>query len=226
MPRTASRDSTDPSADVAIETEIEAEIAGVRAEAKAKVKAYQKTLKRTKNTQKMAEIVPKSLKIVKKQSFLAVFGVWTMVSCGPPPILDELTTFNDHRWHMDSVVKVQWEPQDSGIPVFMSLYVRHLSDYPYNNLFLFRTISTMEGVAYADTVNVYLADDLGHWNGSGMSDLKTMMVPVGKSAVRFEKGERYTLRVQHGMRDTVLCGIQDIGVRLLEADGGVRIRSY
>ena len=78
MPRTASRDSTDPSADVAIETEIEAEIAGVRAEAKAKVKAYQKTLKWTKNTQKMAEIVPKSLKIVKKQSFLAVLAFIVM----------------------------------------------------------------------------------------------------------------------------------------------------
>ena len=166
----------------------------------------------------MAEIPPKSLKIVKKHLFLAVFGAWALVSCGPAPILDELTTFNDHRWHMDSVVQVQWEPQDSGIPVFMSLYVRHLSDYPYNNLFLFRTISTMEGVAYADTVNVRLADELGHWNGSGMSDLKTMMVPVGKSAVRFKKGERYTLRVQHGMRDTVLYGIQDIGVRLLQAD--------
>ena len=174
----------------------------------------------------MAEIALKSLKIVKKHLFLAVFGVWATVSCGPAPILDELTTFEEHRWHMDSVVQVQWEPQDSGIPVFMSLYVRHLSDYPYNNLFLFRTISTMEGVAYADTVNVHLADELGQWNGSGMSDLKTMMVPVGKSAVRFNKGERYTLRVQHGMRDTVLYGIQDIGVRLLEADGGVRIRSY
>ena len=166
----------------------------------------------------MAENVPKSLKIIKKHLFLAVFGAWTMVSCGPAPILDELTTFEEHRWHMDSVVQVQWEPQDSGIPVFMSLYVRHLSDYPYNNLFLFRTISTMEGVAYADTVNVHLADELGHWNGSGMSDLKTMMVPVGKSAVRFKKGERYTLRVQHGMRDTVLYGIQDVGVRLLQAD--------
>jgi len=166
----------------------------------------------------MAEIAPKSLKIVKKHLFLAIFGAWTLVSCGPAPILDELTTFEEHRWHMDSVVQVQWEPQDSGIPVFMSLYVRHLSDYPYNNLFLFRTISTMEGVAYADTVNVHLADELGHWNGSGMSDLKTMMVPVGKSAVRFKKGERYTLRVQHGMRDTVLYGIQDVGVRLLQAD--------
>jgi gliding motility-associated lipoprotein GldH len=189
-----------------------------RAEAKAKDKEDRKTRKRTKNNQKMAEIVRKSLKIVKKHLFLAVFGAWAMVSCGPTPILDELTTFEEHRWHMDSAVQVQWEPQDSGIPVFMSLYVRHLSDYPYNNLFLFRTISTMEGVAYADTVNVHLADDLGHWNGSGMSDLKTMMVPVGKSAVRFKKGERYTLRVQHGMRDTVLYGIQDVGVRLLQAD--------
>jgi gliding motility-associated lipoprotein GldH len=197
-------------------------IAAAKAEAKAKVranaKAVQKTRKKTKNTQKMAEIAPKSLKIVKKHLFLAVFGAWALVSCGPAPILDELTTFEEHRWHMDSVVQVQWEPQDSGIPVFMSLYVRHLSDYPYNNLFLFRTISTMEGMVYADTVNVHLADELGHWNGSGMSDLKMMMVPVGKSAVRFKKGERYTLRVQHGMRDTVLNGIQDIGMRLLQAE--------
>jgi gliding motility-associated lipoprotein GldH len=199
---------------VAIETAIAVEIAAARAEAK----AVQKTRKKTKNTQKMAEIAPKSLKIVKKHLFLAVFGAWALVSCGPAPILDELTTFEEHRWHMDSVVQVQWEPQDSGIPVFMSLYVRHLSDYPYNNLFLFRTISTMEGVVYADTVNVHLADELGHWNGSGMSDLKMMMVPVGKSAVRFKKGERYTLRVQHGMRDTVLNGIQDIGMRLLQAE--------
>jgi len=45
-----------------------------------------------------------------------------------------------------------------------------------------------------------------------------MMVPVGKSAVRFRKGERYTLSVQHGMRDTVLYGIQDVGVRLISAE--------
>ena len=166
----------------------------------------------------MAEIAPKSLKIVKKHLFLAFFGVSVMLSCRPSPILDELTSFEDHKWHMDSVVQVQWEPQDSGIPVFMSLYVRHLSDYPYNNLFLFRTVSTVEGVAYSDTVDVQLADELGRWNGSGMSNLKTIMVPVGKSAVRFKKGERYTLRIQHGMRDTVLYGVQDVGVRLLEAE--------
>jgi gliding motility-associated lipoprotein GldH len=166
----------------------------------------------------MVENVRKSLKIVKKQLFLVLFGAGAMVSCGPAPLLDELTTFEEHKWHMDSVVEVQWEAQESNVPVFMSLYVRHLTDYPYNNLFLFRTVSTMDGIAYADTVNVRLADELGSWNGSGMSNLKTMMVPVGKSAVRFEKGERYTLRVQHGMRDTILYGIQDLGVKLIKAE--------
>jgi len=65
---------------------------------------------------------------------------------------------------------------------------------------------------------VHLADELGRWNGTGMSTLKTMMVPVGNSAVRFRKGERYTLTVQHGMRDTLLYGIQDLGVRLIAAE--------
>ena len=44
------------------------------------------------------------------------------------------------------------------------------------------------------------------------------MVPVGNSAVRFRKGERYTLTVQHGMRDTLLYGVQDLGIRLIAAE--------
>jgi len=166
----------------------------------------------------MLEILQKSFKTSRKRFILAVFGGFLLFACSAPPLLDELTTFDDHEWHMDSIVQAQWIPQDSGAPVFMSLYVRHLTDYPYNNLYLFRTIRTQNGIAYSDTVNVHLADALGRWNGTGMSTLKTMMVPVGKSAVRFRKGERYTLSVQHGMRDTVLYGIQDVGVRLISAE--------
>jgi gliding motility-associated lipoprotein GldH len=157
------------------------------------------------------------LKLKKNTWFLALSGLFSLVSCGPTPLVDELKTFEDAQWHMDSVVEVNWAPQDSGVPVFMSMYVRHFDDYPYNNLYLFRTISTIDGPVYTDTVNVQLADALGHWNGSGMSTLKTLEIPVGKSAVRFLQGERYSLHIQQGMRDTVLYGIQDVGVRLIPA---------
>lgn len=145
--------------------------------------------------------------------FLPLLAVLFLVSCGKNVVLDELHSFQGGSWHMDSVVTVVWEPQQSEDPVFMSMYIRHLTDYPYNNLYLFRTIESTQGVAYTDTVNVALADPLGVWNGSGMSNLKTLEIPIGKGAVRFRDDERYTLRITQGMRDTVLYGIQDVGVQ-------------
>jgi gliding motility-associated lipoprotein GldH len=136
-----------------------------------------------------------------------------LASCGKNVVLDELHTFEDSRWHMDSVVTVVWEPEQSEDPVFMSMYIRHSTEYPYNNLFLFRSIESTQGVEYTDTVNVALADPLGVWNGSGMSNLKTLEIPIGQGAVRFRDDERYTLKITQGMRDTVLYGIQDVGVQ-------------
>ena len=147
------------------------------------------------------------------KKILPLLAAVLLASCGKNVVLDELYTFGDSRWHMDSVVTVVWEPEQSEDPVFMSMYIRHSTDYPYNNLFLFRSIESTQGVEYTDTVNVALADPLGVWNGSGMSNLKTLEIPIGQGAVRFRDDERYTLKITQGMRDTVLYGIQDVGVQ-------------
>ena len=147
------------------------------------------------------------------KKILPLLAAVLLASCGKNVVLDELHTFEDSRWHMDSVVTVVWEPVQSEDPVFMSMYIRHSTEYPYNNLFLFRSIESTQGVEYTDTVNVALADPLGVWNGSGMSNLKTLEIPIGQGAVRFRDDERYTLKITQGMRDTVLYGIQDVGVQ-------------
>ena len=147
------------------------------------------------------------------KKILPLLAAVLLASCGKNVVLDELHTFEDSRWHMDSVVRIVWEPEQSEDPVFMSMYIRHSTKYPYNNLFLFRSIESTQGVEYTDTVNVALADPLGVWNGSGMSNLKTLEIPIGQGAVRFRDDERYTLKITQGMRDTVLYGIQDVGVQ-------------
>jgi len=147
------------------------------------------------------------------KKILPLLAAVLLASCGKNVVLDELHTFEDSRWHMDSVVTVVWEPEQSEDPVFMSMYIRHSTEYTYNNLFLFRSIESTQGVEYTDTVNVALADPLGVWNGSGMSNLKTLEIPIGQGAVRFRDDERYTLKITQGMRDTVLYGIQDVGVQ-------------
>ena len=95
----------------------------------------------------------------------------------------------------------------------MSMYIRHTTDYPYNNIYLFRSIESTQGIEYTDTVDVELANSLGIWNGSGMSNLKTIEFSIGKGAVRFYNDERYTLKIIQGMRDTLLYGIQNVGVQ-------------
>ena len=147
------------------------------------------------------------------KKILPLLAAVLLASCGKNVVLDELHTFEDSRWHMDSVVRIVWEPEQSEDPVFMSMYIRHSTDYPYNNIFLFRSIESTQGLEYTDTVNVALADPLGVWNGSGMSNLKTLEIPIGQGAVRFRDDERYTLKITQGMRDTVLYGIQDVGVQ-------------
>lgn len=147
------------------------------------------------------------------KKILPLLAAVLLASCGKNVVLDELHTFEDSRWHMDSAVTVVWEPEQSEDPVFMSMYIRHSTEYAYNNLFLFRSIESTQGVEYTDTVNVALADPLGVWNGSGMSNLKMLEIPIGKGAVRFRDDERYTLKIIQGMRDTVLYGIQDVGVQ-------------
>ena len=136
-----------------------------------------------------------------------------LTSCGKKVVLDELYSFENLVWHMDSAIIAQWEPNDSEEAVFMSMYIRNTTDYPYNNIYLFRSIESTQGIEYTDTVNVALANSLGIWNGSGMSNLKTIEIPIGKGAVRFRNDERYTLKIIQGMRDTLLYGIQDVGVQ-------------
>ena len=117
----------------------------------------------------MPFLAQKHIKTAENRLVLGLFSLFLLFlqSCSPPPVLDELTTFENNRWHMDSAITVQWAPQDAEKPVFMGMYVRHLDDYPYNNLYLFRTIRSSQGVEYSDTVNIALADDLGRWNGTG-----------------------------------------------------------
>ena len=168
----------------------------------------------------MPFLAQKHMKTAENRLVLGLFSLFLLFlqSCSPPPVLDELTTFENNRWHMDSTITVRVGTTGCGNTSFHGYVRRHLDDYPYNNLYLFRTIRSSQGVEYSDTVNIALADDLGRWNGTGMSTLKTVFAPIGGGAVRFKGDERYTLSIIHGMRDTVLTGIQDVIVKFEQAE--------
>jgi gliding motility-associated lipoprotein GldH len=68
-------------------------------------------------------------------------------------------------------------------------------------------------VVLRDSIEFYLADQRGKWLGSGVGAIVEMPV-LYKQNVRFEQKGTYRYEIGHGMREDVLIGINDIGIRI------------
>jgi gliding motility-associated lipoprotein GldH len=117
-------------------------------------------------------------------------------------------------WHADSIANFKVEVTDTISDYAVYIKLRHNHNYPFRNIWFFRTITSERGVEYADTINYVLADDMGKWLGKGIGDKKLVTMPLRTQALRFNKTGEYQFGIQHGMRDTVLSGILEIGLEV------------
>lgn len=86
--------------------------------------------------------------------------------------------------------------------------VRHDTEYPYQNLWLFVKSASPDGIVVQDTVECYLADNRGKFLGDGVSVYEMPILYMRK--IKFPKQGPYKFEIQQGMRDTILAGVRNI----------------
>jgi gliding motility-associated lipoprotein GldH len=91
--------------------------------------------------------------------------------------------------------------------------IRNTNDYPYSNLFLFVTTHSPNKAIKKDTLEITLADDKGKWLGKGLGGVRNNEF-MFKNNIRFPVAGFYKVEVNQGMRDDVLKGIMDIGLKV------------
>jgi gliding motility-associated lipoprotein GldH len=91
--------------------------------------------------------------------------------------------------------------------------IRNNKNYPYQNLWLFLENQNPDSSIVKDSVECYLADQRGKWLGSGMGSIIEMPI-LYQQQVKFNQKGMYQFRIVQGMRDDVLQGISDVGVRV------------
>jgi len=91
--------------------------------------------------------------------------------------------------------------------------VRNRGEYPYQNLWLFLKKTTPDKVLTKDSIECYLADNRGKWLGSGIGSIMEMPV-LYEQNVKFAQKGIYNYFIVQGMRDSLLAGINDIGIRV------------
>lgn len=134
-------------------------------------------------------------------------------SCGTS-MYDKMKPINGEAWNMKDVIKFDIDMQDSKTPFDFYITLRHNTDYKYSNLYLFVSTTTPKDSTKQDTLQFILADDKGSWLGNGNGSYKSYEFLTGKSYVFVDPG-LYSFEFRHAMRDTVLHGISDIGIRIV-----------
>lgn len=144
---------------------------------------------------------------------LSIFLITGFASCDRKRVFEAYHTIGENGWNKDSVVIFNVALKDTTRNHNMYVNIRNKGTYPYSNLWLFLSIGSPDGKMLTDTVEFSLAEPSGRWKGSGIGDLHDNQI-LYKSSVYFPHKGKYTFQIKQGMRDNVLLGIRDIGLRI------------
>jgi len=134
----------------------------------------------------------------------------SFTSCRNDIVYSRFSTISSEKWQMDSVVRFDYTIEDAQAAYQMIIHVRHTERYPYQNMWLF-----VNDGHRADTLEFYLADDRGQWLGDKHHGFIEMPV-LFEENYHFPDTGTYYLEIAHGMRDSLLRGVTDVGVEIIK----------
>ena len=150
---------------------------------------------------------------VMNRIFFVIFISIMAVACTSNDVYFQYNPVALKGWSKDSLYGFDIPITDTTAVYNVYVNVRNRGEYPYQNLWLFLSKTTPDKIMSKDSIECYLADQRGKWLGSGLGSIMEMPV-LYQQNVRFKTKGTYHYRIVHGMRDTVLIGINDIGMRV------------
>ena len=146
-----------------------------------------------------------------KLGFFAALLFFT--SCDRSKVFDIYQDIDPNGWSSTEALDFEVEVQAKEGDLFNYLIgLRNNNDYLYANIFFFVDVESPDGEHQIDTLQYLLAEPDGKWVGSGVGEIKYNLFKF-KEAQVMQTGV-YKFSIVHGMRDDLLLGIEDIGLRI------------
>ncbi len=135
--------------------------------------------------------------------------IFSLNACTVNDICNSHSSIPSDGWHQDSVQSFSitiTQPQQYDV----STFVRHNTQYPYSNLWLFVEHVYNNRTLSIDTVNLTLADPYGRWQGNGWgATYQVTHSLINKQPL--DTGS-HIFNIKQAMRDEMLKGIINVGV--------------
>ena len=153
-----------------------------------------------------------SIKLLNR-SLWAIFISLIAVACTSNDVYFKYQSVASQGWNKDSLYRFDIPIVDTIATYNVYVNIRNRGEYPYQNLWVFLAKTTPDSIESKDSIECYLADKRGKWLGSGLGSILEMPV-LYQQNVRFSKSGTYHYKICQGMRDSLLKGINDIGMRV------------
>lgn len=93
------------------------------------------------------------------------------------------------------------------------LNIRHLENYRYSNFYMFLHTTFPNGNQTHDTIECIFAYPDGRWIGNGSGSMRDLKILLNNN-LRFPIKGNYHFEIEQAMREPVLEGITDVGLRI------------
>ena len=152
-------------------------------------------------------------KRMKTKLIIGTLLMIVLMACNRRDVYFQYANVNPTGWSKDSLYGFDVEITDTLAHYNVYVNVRNNGTYPYQNLWVFLSKTAPDKEVERDSIEFYLTDKRGKWLGSGLGSVHHMPV-LYQQNVTFPKAGIYHFSLVQGMRDSLLAGINDIGIRV------------
>ena len=133
-------------------------------------------------------------------------------SCDSDMVYDQFEELDQGMWTWNDALEFEAEISDTLSLHNIYLQVRHTTEYPMSNLYMFVHVKSPTGQHMKDTINMILAAPDGKWTGKGNGNIRELMLLYRKQT-KFRVPGTYIFTLEQAMRQETLP-VTDLGVRI------------
>lgn len=163
----------------------------------------------------MAHLIRKNLKNKVLYALLCVFMAFAYSSCDHREVYYNFHEFKKAEWAQSDTLFFDIDSTlfELNTTYRMSIEVTNNVNYPYQNIWFFVQTNLENDSTFSDVSKEYLlADKFGKWRGSGFGSLYQLSLPMDD--VVFKEKRNYRIKIEHGMQDEPLIGIEKLGIKI------------
>lgn len=150
--------------------------------------------------------------IFKKIGFLLLI-IMTLSSCiNNDVIFDESVTIANSSWNNQDLPFFDVNVEDTVSAYEFFFNIRHLENYRYSNFYMFLHTTFPDGNQTHDTIECILSYPNGEWIGDGSGSMRSSKILLNNN-LHFPISGKYHFEIEQAMREPVLEGITDVGLR-------------